>query len=198
MKEFTDEKGNFIFEMDSKKIVINIFRLRDLMGQGILSISGCVESLSDRIFAGGATFRGKNGKEGSIHLNLKKIVNPKNKNSVIKRRVIESLSHEARHIFQVQSKNKLFEFCRKLDMALFLPLIIICFLNLIVVIIFRTAEIRTPIYLDILSTFFPAFFLFLQISYLLHPEERDARKFSREAVKDGRWLKIVQVKTIKK
>jgi len=31
----------------------------------------------------------------------------------------------------------------------------------------------------------------------LDPEERDARKFEKEAIKDKQWLEIVQVKTIK-
>ena len=197
MKESVDEKGNLIFEINSKKIVINISRLRCLMGPGILSVSGRIESLSDRISDDGVTLRKENKKEGSIYLNLKRIVNPKNRNSVIQRRIIENLSHEVRHIFQPESKNKLLKFSRKLNIALFLPLAIICVLNVIAVMILRRAEIRTPIYLDILSVFFPTFLLFLQISYLLDPEERDARKFSQKAVRDKKWLEIVQVKSIK-
>jgi len=197
VKEFVDEKGNLIFEVNSKKVIINISKLRSLMGPGILSISGCVESLSSKISDDAVALRKENKKEGSIHLNLKRVVNPRDKNSVIQRKIIENLSHETRHIFQVRSKSGLLKFCRELHVTLFLPLVIICILNLIAMIVARRVEFKVPIYLDILSIFFPTFFIFLQISYLLNPEEKDARKFARKAIEDKRWLEIVQIKDIK-
>ena len=197
MKEFVDQKGNLIFEINSRKIIINISKLRSLMGAGILSVSGCMKSFSGRISDDGEVFRKESKKEGSIHLNLKRIVNPRDKNSVIQRKIIEILSHEAKHIFQLRSKGRFLKFCSNLRINIFLPLVIICILNLIAHIIFREMGFKAPIYWDILLIFSPAFLIFLQVCYLLDPEEIDAREFADKAIKNKKWLEIVKVKTIK-
>jgi len=197
VKEFVDEKGNLIFEINSRKIIINISKLRYLMGTGILSVSGCMKSFSGRISDDGEVFRKENKKEGSIHLNLRKIVNPRDKNSIIQRKIIEILSHEAKHIFQLRSKGRFLKFCSDLRINIFLPLVTICILNLITQIILRGMKFETPIYLPILLIFSPAFLIFLQVCYLLDPEEIDAREFASKAVKNKKWLEIVKVKTIK-
>jgi hypothetical protein len=196
MKEFVDQKGNLIFEINSKKIIISISKLRYLMGTGILSVFGSVKSLSSRIFDDGVVFIKENKKEGYIRLNLRRIVNPRDKNLVIQKKIIETLSHEARHIFQVQSKGELLELFKELDITLSFLLVIISILSFIAMIVVCIVGFKIPIYIYILLIFSPTFFIFLQISYFLNPEERDARKFAWEAIKDKRWLEIVQVKRI--
>jgi len=193
VKEFVDEKGNLVFEINLRQIIINIFKLRVLTGANILSVFGHVKSFSDD----GEAFREGNEKKGWIRLNLSKIVDPKDKNSVIQRKIIKSLSHEVRHIFQPESKSGLLKFCRKLHIILFLPLTIMCVLGVIAQIVTWKVEFKVPIYLTILLIFFPAFLIFMVFFYFLDPEERDARKFEKEAIKDKQWLEIVQVKTIK-
>ena len=196
MKESVDQKGNLIFEINSREIIISICKLRILTGTNILSVSGIIESLDGRVCHKGEALREEKGK-GWIYLNLKKIVEPKNKNSIIRRKIIEILSHEARHIAQGPSKSKFLKFYRKLDAIFFLPLIIMSVSNLIAQIILSQKEFNIPIYMNILL-FFPAIFLLvLQIFYLFDPEEMNAREASERAIQDKRWLKIVKVKTIK-
>ena len=196
MKEFVDEKGNLIFEENSKKIIINLLKLRILAGANILSVFGCIKSLNDRICSDGNAFRKKNRKEGWIRLNLKIIIDPKDKNSVIQRKIIETLSHEARHIAQPEYDNKLLRFCRKMHIIFFLPLLIISVLSVITQIGFLIIGSDTLIHLAILLIFFPVSLFFIHIPYLLDPEEIDARRFAEKAIRDKKWLEIVQVKTI--
>jgi len=196
VKEFVDQEGNLIFEINSKKIIISISKLRILTGAYVLSVFGRVKSLSSRVCNDGEAIR-KEEKKGWIYLNLKKIVDPQDENSIIQRKIIETLSHEARHIAQGRSKSKFLKFYRKLDATFFLPLAMMCVLSLIAQIVLWRKEFNVPIYLDILLIFFPVFLGFIHISYLLDPEERDARKFAWKAIKDERWLEIVKVKTIK-
>jgi len=197
VKESVDEKGNLIFEINSKKIIISISKLRILMGANILSVFGRMKSLSGRICDDGEATREKNKKEGSIRLNLKRIVDAKDKNSVVQRKIIETLSHEARHIAQPQYENRLLKFRRKAYMIFLLPLLIISILDIIVQISFLIIRFNAPIYLIIILIFFPTFFVFIFLSYLSDPEEKDAREFASKAIKDKRWLEIVQVETIK-
>ena len=197
MKEFVDEKGNLIFEVNSKKIIISISKLRILVGANILSVFGRIKSLNGRVCHDGEAFRKENRKEGWIRLNLKGIVNPKDKNSVIQRKIIEVLSHEARHIVQPEHEGKLLRFWRENAYNLFLPLLIISVLSLIAQIGFFITRFDAPIYLVILLTFFSVFLFFIYISYLSDPEEIDARIFSRKAVGNIKWLEIVNVETVK-
>lgn len=197
MKEFVDEKGNLIFEVNSKKIIISISKLRILTGANILSVFGRIKSLSGRICDDGEATRKENKKEGWIRLNLERIVGSKDKNLVTQRKIIETLSHEARHIAQSQHEGRLLRFYRKAYMIFLLPLLVISVLDITIQISFLIIGFYAPIYLTILLIFFPAFLIFLQISYLLDPEEKDARKFAQKTIKDKRWLEIVQVKDIK-
>lgn len=195
MKEWVDMEGNLVFETGSKQISINIFKMRGLTGANIRSVFGRIKSLGGRLSDDGEAFKKENKKEGWICLNLDMIVNPKDKNSTVQRKIIDVLSHEARHITQPESKSGLLEFCRKLYIIFFLPLAIISALDVIALIVFWAKEFSAPIY--VLLIFFPTFLIFIDIFYFLDPKERDARKFAKKAIKDKRWLEIVQVKEVK-
>jgi len=197
VEEFVDEKGNLIFEVNSKKIIISIFKLRILVGANILSVFGRIKSLNGRVCDDGEAFRKEDRKEGWIRLNLERIVDPKEKDSVIQRKIIEVLSHEARHIAQPEHEGKLLRFCRKTHIIFLLPLLIISTLSLIIQIGFLITKFDTPIYLVILLSFFPVSLLFIHISYLLDPEERDARIFAKKAIRNKKWLEIVNVENVK-
>jgi len=195
MKESIDKNGNLILEINSKKIIINMSKLRSLTGPGILSISGCMKSLGGNIFDEGRTYIKRDRKAGSIYLNLRKIVNQKDKDSITQRKIVETLSHEVRHIFQPRSKSKFLKFCEKINIALSPFFAIICILEIIVIIIILKIGFKLPIYLDILLFFSPIFLIIMQVFYLLDPEEIDARRFSRKAVKNKKWMEVVQVKS---
>ncbi|TSA58009.1 hypothetical protein D4R42_00480 [bacterium] len=197
MNQYVGNNENLVFQIGLKQIEINIDKMRNLVGANITSIYGSIKSLDGRLSDDARAVSKKNKREGYISLNLKKIVNPKDENSVIQKKIIRSLSHEARHITESESENKLYRllgFFSGLYKIFFLPLTIICVLEIIVKILFWNKELNIPIYLNILLIFFPALLIFLTMSYfLLDPEEKDARKFSEKAIKDKRWLEIVHV-----
>lgn len=210
MKEWLDKEGNLVFEKGSKQISINTYRLKNLIEENIksvfgqfkfLSVSGRVKPSDSRNLDGRAYYK-KEGckKEGWILLNLNKIVDPEDQNSITQKKIIDVLSHEVRHLLQPGYKNALLRFFyRKLYktfLPLINPLIVMTTLTTIaqtILLITIIVGFNPPIYLIVSLLFFPILLIFFEICYWLDPRERDARKFAKKAIKDKRWLDIVQV-----
>lgn len=110
-----DERGNFIFEVKSKRILIDIAELKKQTGRDIPVLN------TNYFLCLGFAKKGK----GSVHLNFKSVVNPKHQNSYIRREVVEILAHEVRHVLQDRREGRLLSFFKKLTWFIYPSLIII-------------------------------------------------------------------------
>ena len=186
---WSDGKGNFIFEVKSKRILIDLVKIRKLTGYFIYVFD------LDRTSDLGRAYRGGR----FVKLNFKKLINQKHSNSVIQRKITEALVHEVRHILQ-SPRRGLLEFLTKLSNGTE-PLW--CLLLWIILITSTGVYyfIELPVILNLTLTsviiIISGLIFFSWIFYcFLDPYEKDARKFAREAIKNKEWLEVVKVEDL--
>ena len=193
-----DERGNVYMDINSKRIFINVIRLKELISYDIIWIhdlnSFCDLGQAHKIDRG----------VGLIKLNFKKLVNPKHSNCTIKRKIIKTLAHEVRHILQPRG-GRLLTFLRKLNnfIDLWRFRLIFILLGITITNISVHYFVEPPIILSLfpigIAGLITGLFLFSIIFYyFLSPHEKDARRFAKEAVKDRQWLEVVKVEDLEK
>ncbi|MBI2450595.1 MAG: hypothetical protein HYV47_03630 [Candidatus Nealsonbacteria bacterium] len=191
------EGENYIFTVNKKKICINYCKIKDLTGLLVPIFDFHSFDLH------GVAYKPEKSDEVAwVALNFKSLAGSK-ANHIIQKRVVAVLAHEIRHLFQTKSKNRFAGFLKRWQATMYryyLPAIAIS-----IVILFLVAIFRLPDPWLLMANLIPFFLFILWVIlsvanalfyYFFSEDEKDARKFEKEALKDSRWLNAVKIEDI--
>lgn len=182
--ERREEDGNQIFEAGQKRISFDAALLGKLAKKKISITNLDIEGVAGQTMLGGDI----------VYLNFSHFIEQGGSNSSIGRKIVNSLAHEIRHIFQTKigfiddlalSLSSIARFSRWISFHLVTAGLVFNFLYLF---FYSDLWIISVVFWTLAAVIWMPWLI-----YYFSPNERDARRFARQALKNNEWLEVVKV-----